>query len=343
MSLNDRETPCGNARSSSPATTRRPWRGRVVLVRVGRVVGKSIGMKWPLQHRGSSPSLRWRGFFGAAGALGAACALGVAFSVLVAGLAPSLALDAAESRKMSATAQLPIFKDPQAALRAGLESYHSGNAKSSVEALRYAADGGEQLAQWKLGRMYADGDGVARDDAKAFNYFSRIVEHFADEEPDPSQRSLVASAFVQVGLYLREGVPAAKISPDPERAFDLFRYAATYFGAADAQYHLARMYLEGAGVKKDVRRGVNWLDLAARKGHAQAQATLGQLMFSGEVGGTAQRPRGLMYLTLAREAASGAEADQWIVDRHAKALSAASDADRSAAVAMLEQYLRRRD
>jgi TPR repeat protein len=294
-------------------------------------------MKRPLLHWGRTSLRKRRSLLLVSSIFGAAVA------VFAAGQISALALDASDSHKVAATAQLPMFKDPQAALRAGIESYHSGNAKSSSEALRYAADGGEPLAQWKLGRMYADGDGVNKDDAKAFAYFSRVIEHFSDDEPDPGRRSLVSSAFVQVGLYLREGVPSAKITADPERAFDLFRYAATYFGAADAQYQLGRMYLEGVGVKKDVKRGVSWLDLAARKGHAQAQATLGQLMFNGDAGVAPQRPRGLMYLTLAREAAAGNDTDQWIVDLHAKALKVASDADRSAAVAMLEQYLRRHD
>ena len=151
--------------------------------------------------------------------------------------------------------------------------------------------------------MYAEGDGVARDDHKAFDYFSKIVEHFADDDPDPSLRSMASSAFVSVGQYLRAGIASAKLAPDPERAFDLFRYAATFFGDADAQYNVARMYLDGVGVKKDMRQGMNWLDLAARKGHAPAQALLGEMMFNGEAGGAAQRPRGLMYLTLARESA----------------------------------------
>lgn len=236
-----------------------------------------------------------------------------------------------------------MFKDPRAALRAGLESYHAGNAKSSIEALRYAAEGGESFAQWKLGRMYADGDGVTRDDAKAFNYFSKIVEQFADDDPDPNVRSMTASAFVSVGLYLWQGIAAANIQPDPERALDLFRYAATYFRNADAQYNLARMYLDGVGMKKDVQKAVNWLDLAARKGHVQAQALLGKMMFDGAACGRAQRPRGLMYLTLARESVSGNASDQWIVDLHAKALNAASEADRKAAVAMLDYYLKHRD
>ena len=191
--------------------------------------------------------------------------------------------------------------------------------------------------------MYAVGDGVTRDDRKAFDYYSRIVERFADDDPNPSTRSMVSNAFVSLGQYLRAGIASAKLAPDPERAFDLFRYAATFFRNADAQYYVARMYLDGVGVKKDTRQGMNWLDLAARKGHPQAQALLGQLMFDGKAGGGAQRPLGLMYLTLARESANGAPADHWIVEQHDRALAAASEEDRRAAVGMLENYLQHRN
>jgi uncharacterized protein len=256
---------------------------------------------------------------------------------------PAPALDAPPTRAPETT-PLPMFKNPRAALRAGLESYHAGDAATSVAALRYAAEGGEALAQWKLGRMYADGDGVARDDAKAFDYFSRLVDHFAEEEPDPRERSMAANAFVAVGVYLRDGLSSARIEPDLDRAFELFRYAATYFRNADAQYYLARMYLDGVGVKKDLRQSVNWLELAARKGHPQAQAVLGGMMFSGETGGGAQKARGLMYLTLAHDAVAGGGAnEQWIADAHAKALAAAKEEDRRAAVVLLEDYLRARN
>lgn len=272
------------------------------------------------------------------------CLLAASFGLLLtAFVAPAPALDSPRAAAEAGAQPLSMFKDPRAALRAGLESYHAGDSATSVAALRYAAEGGEPLAQWKLARMYAEGDGVARDDAKAYDYFSQIVDHYADDEPDPRERSMAASAFVAVGVYLRDGVPSARIKPDLDRAFDLFRYAATYFRNADAQYNLARMYLEGAGVKKNLRQGVNWLELAARKGHPQAQAMLGRMMFSGEAGGEPDRARGLMYLTLAREAAGGAARDQWIVDLHAEALNAASEADRRTAGAMLDGYLRERN
>jgi TPR repeat protein len=256
---------------------------------------------------------------------------------------PAPALDATRAPERVDAATLQMLRDPNAALRPGVASFHAGDSATSIEALRHAADSGVSLAQWKLARMYADGDGIAQDDARAFDYFSRLVEHYGDEEPDPRERPIAASAFVAVGVYLRDGVSTARIAPDPDRAFELFRYAATYFRDADAQYNLGRMYLDGVGVRRDARQGVNWLELAARKGHPRAQALLGRIMFNGAEGVTAQRARGLMFLTLARDAAAGSAADRSVIDLQAKALNDASDADRKAAVAMLEDYLRERD
>ena len=52
-------------------------------------------------------------------------------------------------------------------------------AAPSLNSLQYAAEGGHPVAQWKLGRMYADGDGVIQDDLRAFEYFSRIANAHA--------------------------------------------------------------------------------------------------------------------------------------------------------------------
>jgi hypothetical protein len=59
------------------------------------------------------------------------------------------------------------FTSPEQALRAGIDDLKAGDAASSVAALTYAAEGGQPIARWKLGEMYADGVGVARDDVKA--------------------------------------------------------------------------------------------------------------------------------------------------------------------------------
>jgi len=51
----------------------------------------------------------------------------------------------------------------------------SESAASSLSALQNAAEDGDPIAEWKLGRMYAEGNGVAQNDLLAFDYFSRIA------------------------------------------------------------------------------------------------------------------------------------------------------------------------
>ncbi|MDE2365292.1 MAG: sel1 repeat family protein [Hyphomicrobiales bacterium] len=248
----------------------------------------------------------------------------------------------AESRVADSRVARPVYRDAQQALEAGIATYSAGNAKSSVEALTYAAQGGAALAQWKLGKMYAAGDGVAADDYKAYQYFAQIVDHYDEDTTPRRELPVVASAFVAVGAYALNGIPGSKLRADPRRAFNMFQYAATNFGDANAQYNLARMYLDGAGVDKDARQAARWLRLAAEKGHAPSQALLGELLFTGPEGVARQRAQGLMYLTLARESASDPVGDRWIVDLYDKAMKEAADNDKQAALAYLEGYLKRR-
>ena len=235
-----------------------------------------------------------------------------------------------------------LFANPLSALKEGLEGVRSGNSKDAVEALKYAAAGGQPLAQWKLGRMYADGDGVPHDDAKAYEYFQQIVDNYDEDNPNRREAPVVANAFVAVGAYSLSGIASARVKPDPSRAMEMFNYAATHFGDANAQYNLARMYLDGSGGEKDSRQAARWLSLAAEKGHAPAQAQLGQLLFNGAQGLQRQRGRGLMWLTLARESAQADGKEKWIVDLYDKAVTAASDADRQIALVYLEGHLKGR-
>jgi uncharacterized protein len=240
-------------------------------------------------------------------------------------------------------APLPAFTTPQAALQAGLEGFRSGNPSSGIEALKYAAAGGEVLAQWKLAKIYANGDGVPRDDLKAYNYFTQIVANYDEDDPNRRDRAVVASAWVSLGTYNLNGIANSEIHPDPQRALQMFQFAATTFGDANAQYNLARMHLDGAGVDKDGREAVRWLFLAADKGHLQAQALLGQTLFLGREGVRPQRALGLMWLTLARESAIDSKTDQWIIDLYDKAVASANGADRHDALAFLEDHLKRRN
>lgn len=214
-------------------------------------------------------------------------------------------------------------------------------AGTSLTALQYAAEGGHPIAQWKLGRMYAKGDGVAQDDLRAYDYFSKIANAHAEDSPTAPQAAIVANAFVALGRYYVSGIPNSKVKADPERAREMFSYAASYFGNAEAQYNLARMYLDGVGMAPDTKYGIRWLGLAARKGQHQAQALLGQMLFSGDRL-QRQAARGLMWLTLAQDSASPDEV--WIKDSYKTAMAKASEDDRAMALQMLERWVQgRRD
>jgi TPR repeat protein len=210
----------------------------------------------------------------------------------------------------------------------------------SLTSLQYAAEGGHPVAQWKLGRMYADGDGVIQDDLRAFEYFSRIANAHAEDSPSAPQAAIVANAFVSLGRYYLNGIPNSKVKVDKERAREMFSYAASYFGNADAQYDLARLYLKTPDASRDdFRYGARWLGLAAQKGQHQAQALLGQMLFNGDRL-PPQRARGLMWLTLARDSATADEV--WIKESYNRAITKASEDDRAMALQMLEHWVQGR-
>ena len=249
----------------------------------------------------------------------------IATGTLLPAIPPGHALDAA--------ARTPVptgnYRSAREALRSGVRDYNAGDKEGAARALEYAAGQGHALALWKLGRMYAEGDGVPHDDLKAFEFFSRIADDNADDGPDATNSAVVASAFTALGAYFLDGIKGTYVRPNPERAYDMFNYAASYFGDPNAQYNLARLYLDGTGVEPDPRQAARWFNLAAEKGHAPAQALLGQLLINGQ-GVPVQRSRGLMWLSLARDAAQGRK-DDWIVALHEKAWAQASETDRGEA------------
>jgi TPR repeat protein len=206
----------------------------------------------------------------------------------------------------------------------------------SLTSLQYAAEGGHPVAQWKLGRMYAAGDGVAQDKIRAFDYFSKLANAHADDSPLAPEAPVIANAFVSLGQYYLDGIPDSRVKADPDRAREMFTYAAAYFSDANAQYQLARLYLKGLGTPRDPRSAARWLGLAAQKNQHQAQAMLGQMLFYG-TDVARQSARGLMLLTLARDSAGTEEI--WIKDLYTAAIQKASDDDRAMALQMLQRWL----
>src|SRR6185437_6219760 len=142
---------------------------------------------------------------------------------------PASAFDGAPANQ-DATIPVAAAQPLAGAAAAIKKAVPTATPESSLTSLQYAAEGGHPIAQWKLGRMYADGDGVTQDDLRAFEYFSRIANAHAEDSPSAPQAVIVANAFVALGRYYLSGIPNSKIKSDPDRAREMFSYAASYFG-----------------------------------------------------------------------------------------------------------------
>ena len=128
------------------------------------------------------------------------------------------------------------------------------------------AEQGDAEAQFNLGFMYANGEGIPQDDAEAVRWFRLAAEQGHAE----GQHSL--GAMYYRGRGVRE---------DDAEAARWYRLAADQ-GNAEAQLALGVMYATGAGVLKDDAEAARWVRLAAEQGDANAQAVLGGMYAFGE-------------------------------------------------------------
>ena len=111
----------------------------------------------------------------------------------------------------------------------------------------------------------------------------------------------------------------------------------------NAQYDLARLYFNGVGAPFDRRTAARWFRLSARKGKCQAQAMLGAMLFYGDHV-PRQAARGLMWLTLAKDAAKDSPVSDrsWIDRLYLSTMNEASEDDRALAGIYLKRWLEHR-
>jgi exopolysaccharide production negative regulator len=227
---------------------------------------------------------------------------------------------------------------PFEAFRSGTQALRQGRTDQAVLELEYAAQQGIPGALWKLGRMYADGDGVPMNQARAYEYFRRLTGLVSDDSSDRPNAGYLAKAFVALGQYHLDGIPGT-LQPDPTVAREMFRYAASYFADPEAQYQLGRLYLLGKGAPKDPIQAARWFRLSANKGEHRAQAVLGSMLFRGEEV-SRQAALGLFWLIVAKDGAAPEET--WISDMYSAAIAEANENERKLAHKYLEDWLKKR-
>ncbi len=132
--------------------------------------------------------------------------------------------------------------------------------------LQKKATAGDATAQYGLGWMYDQGEGVPKDVAKAVEWYQKAA----------AQGNAKAQFTLGMRYHFGEGMPQ-----DAAKALEWLQKGATQ-GDADAQNHLGRMYHRGQGVPKDDAKAVEWYQKAAAQGHAEAQYSLGSMYANGQ-------------------------------------------------------------
>ena len=132
--------------------------------------------------------------------------------------------------------------------------YYKGDFAGAAQMLRKLADRGNATAQRDLGRMYAKGEGVPKDEDEARKLFKT-----ANEQAD-ALKSYNQGDFAT--------------------ALRVFRPLADQ-GQPLAEYILGLMYANGQGVPENYPVALTWLQKAGEQGEAKAQFAVGVIHFKG--------------------------------------------------------------
>lgn len=232
-------------------------------------------------------------------------------------LAATLAVSVAALGATAAGAAGSKYRSVDDALDQGLSAVNGNYPEMAEPALQFVIkNGGEDqalLGRFYLARIYADNNGARTDHKRAFELYQRIADDYADIDPDDDRRSpFVAKSLIALAGYLRRGLPEIGRAPNPHRAAEYLRHAATIFGDEDAQFELAKMQLKGEGIDAEPTLAKHWLATLSQKGHVGAQAFLADLYWRGK--DMERDPvRALALITVALQHAPATER-VWIAD-----------------------------
>lgn len=134
-------------------------------------------------------------------------------------------------------------------------------------AVRRAAKAGNAEAQFRLGVMYGNGDGVGLDYDQARHWFEKAAAQ-------GHENALITLAWMYAN--------GAGVGIDEDRAREFYLKAAEH-GSAKAQYVVGTMFrFAQYGVKKDMTKAVDWYLKAANQGMSTAQFALGRMLMEGK-------------------------------------------------------------
>jgi uncharacterized protein len=144
--------------------------------------------------------------------------------------------------------------------------------EKAFELLGPLAEENHAEAQFLLGSLYINGQGVEKDDTKGLSWIMKAA---------------------------RQGFDQARLG-----AFSIYLELAG-LGDASAMYNLGYMYLHGWGEEQDTDAGIGWLGSAAKNGHVRSAEVLSGIYAEGKFGITPDEYKASFWSNLRAEFSAG--------------------------------------
>ena len=149
---------------------------------------------------------------------------------------------------LAASACQSLLSEPD--LQTGIVSFEQAEYGAALDHFEPLARDGMAEAQYYLGTMFANGDGIAQDYSSAEDWLTR-----AAEQGHPTSQ-------IVLGIWYSSGEQAGQ---DYAKSAQWFLRAAE-LGEAEAQFHIGTMYAVGQGVDLDPVQAYRWLGRSAAQG-----------------------------------------------------------------------------
>jgi uncharacterized protein len=172
-----------------------------------------------------------------------------------------------------------------------MTAYDSGDYATALKLLRPLAERGDTNAQYSIGRMYAKGAGVPKDDAEAVSWFRKANEQSAALKAynagdfalalktfrPLAEKGQVMAAYILGLMYAN----AQGVTENYTEALKWLQKAAEQ-GEAKAQFSVGVIYAKGLGVPQNYAEALKWYRRSADQGYAIAQFNLAAMYAKGE-------------------------------------------------------------
>ncbi|KFN43580.1 tetratricopeptide repeat protein [Arenimonas oryziterrae] len=184
----------------------------------------------------------------------------------------------------------------------GLDLYNKDRSPGYVEWLRKASEVGSAPSQSVYGSLFYFGQGVPKDQAQALHWWREAAaggntesmislghQAWRNKEWMPAAEwfrsaAIYGSAEGAMALASLYETGEKALDGDPKRAVEIYRSVATNHDSAEARRNLARMYLAGKGVEKDVAQARQFLLVDAEKDDRYSQVLLADAYINGDFG-----------------------------------------------------------